>query len=73
VAKDAQHEIVLTVGSKTATVNRKEEMMEMAAFLLSGRTMVPVRFFEKSMAARVEWEPATGRLLVSVANPSSVG
>lgn len=73
IAKDGTHEIVLTVGSKTATVNRKEEMMEMAAFLLSGRTMVPVRFFEKTMAAHVEWEPATGRMLVSVANPTTIG
>lgn len=73
IAKDKDKEVILTIGSKTAVVNRKEEAMEMAAFLLSGRTMVPVRFFEKTMAARVEWEPATGRLLVSVANPSTLG
>ncbi len=60
IAKDKDREIILTVGSKTATVNRKEEMMEMAAFLLSGRTMVPVRFFEKTMAARVVWLVANG-------------
>ncbi|HEX8552059.1 MAG TPA: stalk domain-containing protein [Abditibacteriaceae bacterium] len=75
VARDAdgQREITLTIGSKNATVNEKEVAMDMAAFLLSGRTMVPVRFFEKALAARVEWEPATGRLLVSVSNTPTQG
>jgi LysM repeat protein len=73
IAKDGDREIILTVGSKEAMVNKKAEMMEMAAFLMSGRTMVPVRFFEKTMAAHVEWEPATGRLLVSVVNPVTAG
>jgi hypothetical protein len=43
-------------------------MMDMAAFLLSGRTMVPVRFFEKALQAHVDWEPSTGRIYISMAN-----
>lgn len=64
-AKNDKHEITITIGSDVAIVNQKEELMEMAAFLLSGRTMVPIRFFEKSLHATVEWEPSTGRLYVA--------
>jgi LysM repeat protein len=67
-ARNATHEITLQVGSEHAIVNRKEVMMDLAAFLLSGRTMVPIRFFEKALHAKVEWEPATGRLFVAMAH-----
>jgi hypothetical protein len=70
VARNGDQEISLTIGSNKALVNQKEVMMDMAAFLMSGRTMVPVRFFEKSMHAQVEWEPTTGRLFVSISNPT---
>jgi len=30
--------------------------------------MVPLRFFETALQARVEWEPTTGRLFVAMAN-----
>jgi hypothetical protein len=67
VARDPKHEVVVTIGSRTALVNKKETMMNLAAFLMSGRTMVPVRFFEKALHAQVEWEPSTGRLFVAMA------
>ena len=66
-ARNATHQVTLTIGSKSALVNQKEVMMDLAAFLVSGRTMVPLRFFEKALNASVEWEPATGRLLVAMA------
>lgn len=61
--------VTLTIGSKTAVVNQKEVMMDLAAFLLSGRTMVPVRFFEDALHAEVEWEPTTGRLYIAMSAP----
>jgi LysM repeat protein len=64
-AKNDKYEVTLTIGSDKATVNQKEEMMDMAAFLLSGRTMVPIRFFESALNAKVEWEPSTGRIYVA--------
>lgn len=66
-ATNSTHQVTLTIGSKSALVNQKEVMMDLAAFLVSGRTMVPLRFFEKALSASVEWEPATGRLLVAMA------
>ena len=62
-------QVTLTIGSSTAMVNQKEVMMDLAAFLLSGRTMVPVRFFEDALHAEVEWEPSTGRLYIAMASP----
>lgn len=66
IARNGDHEISLKIGSKTALVNQQEVMMDMAAFLLSGRTMVPVRFFEKALKAEIEWEPTTGRIYVAM-------
>lgn len=65
-ASNGKYEISLEIGSDKAIVNQEEVMMDMAAFLLSGRTMVPVRFFEKALQAKVEWEPSTGRIFVAM-------
>lgn len=70
VARNATQEITLTIGSRAAVVNRQQVMMDLAAFLLSGRTMVPVRFFEKALHAQVDWEPVSGRLYISMAPPA---
>lgn len=66
IARNGSHEVTINIGSNMAMVNQEEVMMDMAAFLLSGRTMVPVRFFEKAMQAKVEWEPTTGRIYVAM-------
>lgn len=66
VARNSAYEVTVQVGSDVAIVNEKEVLMDMAAFLLSGRTMVPVRFFEKALQAKVEWEPSTGRIFVAM-------
>ena len=68
LARTADQEITVTIGSKEAVVNRQQVTMDLAAFLLSGRTMVPVRFFEKALHAQIEWEPSTGRLFVAMSN-----
>ncbi len=73
VARNETQEITLTIGSRAAIVNREEVMMDLAAFLLSGRTMVPIRFFEKALHAQVEWEPSSGRLYVTMAGSASPG
>jgi hypothetical protein len=68
VAKKGDSEVTLTIGSNKAKVGNKDVMMELAAFLFEGRTMVPVRFFEEGLHAQVEWDPQTGRLVVAMAN-----
>jgi hypothetical protein len=73
VAQNGDQQVVLQIGSRAATVNDQKVMMDLAAYLLSGRTMVPVRLFEKALHAQVEWEPTTGRMLVSIHNSPKVG
>jgi hypothetical protein len=68
IAKKGNSEVILTIGSNKAKVGDEEIMMELAAFLFEGRTMVPVRFFEEGLRAQVEWDPQTGRLVVAMAN-----
>ena len=67
-ARNATHQVTLNIGDDKAMVNEREVMMDLAAFLVSGRTMVPLRFFENALQASVEWEPATGRLFVAMAH-----
>ena len=73
LARTADQEVTVTIGSKEAVVNRRQVTMDLAAFLLSGRTMVPVRFFEKALHAQIEWEPSTGRLFVAMNNDAPTG
>ncbi len=67
VARKGDSTIRVKIGSKTASVNNKQVMMQLAAFLFEGRTMVPARFFEEGLDAQVEWNPQTGRVVVAMA------
>ncbi len=49
--------VVLKVGSKTATVNGKPYTLEAAPYIKAGRTMVPVRFISEALGLSVQWEP----------------
>jgi len=58
--------IHVRIGSKAAQVNDKQVMMQLAAFLFEGRTMVPARLFEEGLNAQVDWNPRTGHLVVAM-------
>jgi branched-chain amino acid transport system substrate-binding protein len=60
--------IVLTIGSLTATVNGVKTTLDVAPKILStGRTVVPVRFISESIRAKVDWNSDTKMVTVSVA------
>ncbi len=67
IARKGESEVTLSIGSNHAKVGDKDVMLELAAFLFEGRTMVPVRFFEEGLHAQVDWDPQTGRLVVAMA------
>src|SRR5690606_10417808 len=48
-------EIVLMIGSDKALVNSKEQWIPMAASIVSGSTMVPLRFLSESLGATVSY------------------
>ena len=66
-ARKGESEIVVTIGSSVARVDNQKVMMNLAAFLFEGRTMIPVRFFEEGLKAEVDWDPQTGRLVIAMA------
>ena len=71
-ASNGARRVSINIGSREASVDDQKVMMDLAAFLLSGRTMVPIRFFEKAFDTRVEWEPATSRIYVAMSNDDAL-
>ena len=61
-AVNADREIIIRVGGKTATVNGQQVTMDKAAFIEKGRTIVPLSFVGKSLDVNVKYDPATGHL-----------
>ena len=60
--------IVLTIGSLTATVNGVKTTLDVAPKILStGRTVVPVRFISESIGAKVDWNATTRMVTVTMA------
>lgn len=50
----------MTVGSTTAYVDGRVVRMDVAPFIQSDRTVIPVRFFAEGFGAQVGWQQATG-------------
>ncbi len=48
--------IILTIGSTTAIVNGVKNNLDVAPKILSGRTVVPVRFISETLGAKVDWD-----------------
>jgi hypothetical protein len=53
--------IVLTIGSKIATLNEKSFELDVAPMIISSRTMVPLRFIAEGFGAHVAWFPESDR------------
>ena len=49
--------IVLNVGSKHATINEKSATMDVAATIVDGRTLIPLRFVSQNFGKEVGWYP----------------
>jgi hypothetical protein len=64
-AKSATENIVLTVGDTHAQVNAKKVTLDGKPYLMLGRTMVPLSFIAVAMNATVQFDAATGHLLVT--------
>ncbi|BFT74128.1 stalk domain-containing protein [Paenibacillus sp. P36] len=57
--------ISLQIGSTTATVNGKDEQIEVAPELKNGTTMVPLRFISEKFGASVKFDEATSTIAIS--------
>jgi branched-chain amino acid transport system substrate-binding protein len=58
--------IILIIGSTTAFVNGVATRLDVAPKILSGRTMVPVRFISETIGAKVDWDSKTRMVTVTV-------
>jgi hypothetical protein len=57
--------VQLTIGSKTATVNGKEVTLDVPPMVVSGRTLVPLRFISESMGSTIVYDAPTRTIKIS--------
>ncbi len=56
--------VELTIGSRQARVNSNGTLLDVPAFTIAGRTMVPLRFISESIGANVQWVEASRVILI---------
>lgn len=58
-------EVSIKIGDKVARVNKIEVSLEIAPFLERGRTIVPLSFIREGLDVDVQYDPATGHVLIT--------
>jgi hypothetical protein len=61
--------IRMQIGKKTATVNGKEVLLDVAPFIVNGRTLVPIRFISETFGAEVVWDSSTKTVTILYPKP----
>lgn len=64
-ARSKDRNVSLTIGQKSAVVNATPVALDSAPYLNGGRTMIPLSFLKAAMDVNVQYDPATGHLLVT--------
>lgn len=67
VALRGAQAVELTIGSRQARVNNLPTLLDVPAFTIAGRTMVPLRFVSEALGAGVQWVDASRAILISSA------
>ncbi|QSZ28189.1 hypothetical protein ACETAC_04905 [Aceticella autotrophica] len=57
--------VKLTIGKNEAVVNGKNKILDVAPVVLSGRTIVPLRFIVEAFGADVKWDDAAFKAVVT--------
>jgi hypothetical protein len=65
VALRGSQNVELTIGSRQAQVNGTPHLLDVPAFTINGRTMVPLRFISESLGAEVQWIDASRTILIA--------
>jgi hypothetical protein len=61
--------IELWIDKSTALVNGDPVVVDPAPYIVSGRTVVPLRFVSENLGAAVEWESKTQRITIKFPAP----
>jgi Copper amine oxidase N-terminal domain len=64
VAVRGEQTVELTLGSRQARLNGKPALLDVPAFTVGDRTMVPLRFISESLGASVQWVEASRVILI---------
>lgn len=64
-AKGNGQQIYIKIGDKIAKVNSIPVELELTPFIERGRTVVPLSFLQKSLNVDVQYDPATGHVLIT--------
>jgi hypothetical protein len=59
------HDIWLKIGDQYAKIDNEAIKLELAPFLQSGRTIVPLSFIRSALNVNVEYDKATGHVLIT--------
>ncbi len=63
--------VTLTVNQKTAYINGAEQLLDVPAKVVNGRTLVPLRFVGQALNATVDWNGATQTVVITTTNTNS--
>ena len=64
-ARSASSEMLLPLGSRTATVDGRTVTLDVPADVVGGRTLVPLRFVAEALGAEVRWDGPARRVTIA--------
>lgn len=64
-AQGNQTNITLRIGQKTARQNGTQVNLDVPPQVISGRTLVPLRFFSEAFQCQVNWQPAQNAIAIT--------
>ncbi len=64
LAARADTEVALQIGNPQARINGQVAMMDVPAMVVSGRTLVPLRFVSQVLGSQVSWDAATATVQI---------
>ncbi len=71
VATTPKVDVTLKIGSRQARINGKEATLDVPAQIISGSTMVPLRFVGEAMGAELKWDGATRTVIITTTGGTS--
>ena len=70
---DGAAPISLTIGSTQATVDGQPQTMDVAPFIVTDTTFVPLRFISQALGASVNWNDSTSTVTIAGRSGGSGG
>jgi titin len=58
--------IILKIGSKVISINGKEAQMDVTPTIIEGRTLLPIRYVVEALGGKVDFEPHTKKITITL-------